>query len=245
MSSPDPRAEALQLLSRFLVSECSLGDTLQRIAEIAIEALPSAQMAGISMLDEAGKVTTGIFTDRAAPEIDSAQYATGRGPCLEAWRSRKPVRIDDMAEAADGVYAEFAAAALAHSVQSTLSLPLAVGDVGVGALNMYAHVAQGFSVEDEAMGADIATAAAVVMVNASAYWVTYELGVNLETALRSRAEIEQAKGMLMAQSPTLDADGAFEHLRAASQRENVKVRDIASRIVNREQPPAPPAADDR
>ena len=232
----DPRAEALRLLSQFLVSECSLRDTLQRISEVALDALPNACMAGITMLDEAGRVTTGVFTDAESPAIDSAQYESGRGPCLDAWRSRLPVRIDDMAEHVGGDYAAFASAALDHGVLSTLSLPLSVGDEGIGALNMYAKEAHAFTDDDEATGTDIAIAAAVVLMNASAYWHTYDLGVNLETAMRSRAQIEQAKGMLMAQSSTLDADGAFAHLRAASQRENVKVRDIAQRIVNRQSP---------
>jgi AmiR/NasT family two-component response regulator len=54
--------------------------------------------------------------------------------------------------------------------------------------------------------------------------------------MKSRAVIEQAKGMLMASSPGLDADGAFSLLRRASQRENVKLREIAQRIVERRPP---------
>jgi AmiR/NasT family two-component response regulator len=53
--------------------------------------------------------------------------------------------------------------------------------------------------------------------------------------MQSRAVIEQAKGILMARSPALTADEAFELLRKASQRENVKLRDIAQRIVDRRQ----------
>lgn len=44
--------------------------------------------------------------------------------------------------------------------------------------------------------------------------------------------IEQAKGILMAQS-NCTADEAFAMLRAASQRSNVKVRDLAQEIVGR------------
>ncbi len=49
--------------------------------------------------------------------------------------------------------------------------------------------------------------------------------------MASRAEIEQVKGILMAQSPGISADDAFDILRRASQRENVKLRDIAKRLV--------------
>ncbi len=43
--------------------------------------------------------------------------------------------------------------------------------------------------------------------------------------------IDQAEGMLMAGSPEMSPDDAFDLLRRASQRENVKLRDLAKRIV--------------
>jgi GAF domain-containing protein len=228
----DPHSHALHALARFFVAESSIGETLLRVSEITTAAMPSAQLAGISMLDENGRPTTAIFTDSDAPEIDAAQYESGRGPCLTAWRQQRVVRIDDMGGAADE-YPEFAKAADAHGVRSTLSLPLVAGSRPVGALNLYARVANGFSAEDEAMGVDLASAASIVLANSSAYWEATQLSEQLSQAMQSRAVIEQAKGMLMAQSPNLDADAAFDLLRRASQRENVKLREIAQRIVDR------------
>ena len=72
-------------------------------------------------------------------------------------------------------------------------------------------------------------------MNASAYWQATQLSEQLGQAMQSRAVIEQAKGILMARSPHLEADEAFDLLRKASQRENVKLRDIAQRIVDRRQ----------
>jgi AmiR/NasT family two-component response regulator len=71
----------------------------------------------------------------------------------------------------------------------------------------------------------------------SAYWTAFDLGVHLNEALKTRAVIEQAKGMIMARSPGLTPDEAFDLLRKASQRENVKLRLIAQRIVERRPPP--------
>ena len=103
----------------------------------------------------------------------------------------------------------------------------------MGAMNLYARVAAGFTVDDESIGTELAAAAAIVLSNASAFWAASELGDQLGQAMRSRAVIEQAKGILMARSPQMTADEAFDVLRKASQRENVKVRDIAQRIVDR------------
>ena len=50
-------------------------------------------------------------------------------------------------------------------------------------------------------------------------------------AMRSRAVIEQAKGILMADE-RIDDEEAFERLVALSQHANVKVRDVARRLVD-------------
>jgi AmiR/NasT family two-component response regulator len=53
----------------------------------------------------------------------------------------------------------------------------------------------------------------------------------LQGAFGRRAEIEQAKGILMARH-SIDADDAFKMLRAHSQRNGDKVADVAAAIVN-------------
>jgi len=51
-----------------------------------------------------------------------------------------------------------------------------------------------------------------------------------EARLKSMPVIEQAKGIIMAQSGWTE-DQAFDALRRASQRENIKLRDLAAKIV--------------
>ncbi len=228
----DAQAQALRALSNFLVAKTSMGDTLLNVSQITVDAIPGAEMAGISLLGEDGRPTTGIFTDEESPEIDASQYESGRGPCLDSWREGRVVRVDDM-QAAAATYPEFAKAAQAHGVLSTLSLPLKAGEERLGALNLFARVGDAFSTDDEALGTDLAAAAAIVLANASAYWAASQLSEQLGQAMQSRAVIEQAKGIVMARSPQVTADEAFDVLRKASQRENVKVRDIAQRIVDR------------
>jgi GAF domain-containing protein len=209
-----------------------MGDTLLEVSRITVDAVPAAEMAGITMLSEHGTPTTAVFTDPLAPEIDAAQYESGAGPCLDAWRQRRVVRIDDTSAGA-GQYPAFSKAAAAHGVESVLSLPLIAGSNGLGALNLYARRSGGFTTDDETLGLELASAAAIVLANASAYWEANQLSEQLNQAMRSRAVIEQAKGILMARSPDLGPDDAFEVLRKASQRENVKLREIAQRIVDR------------
>ena len=52
----------------------------------------------------------------------------------------------------------------------------------------------------------------------------------MEAALRTRDLIGQAKGLLMARSG-VDEDAAFQMLVSASQRMNVKLAEVARRLV--------------
>ena len=229
---PNLSSDALRALSQFLVSDASMGDTLRRVADLTGEALPGAAFVGVSMLDERGLPTTSVFTDEQAPLIDQAQYESGQGPCLDAWHERRSIRLDDLAEV-DDRYASFAGSCLDHGIHSTLSMPLVAADRGVGALNLYSRTAGGFTSDDEEVAADLCSVASAVLANSTAYWGAYDLSQQMSEAMGSRAAIEQAKGMLMAESPGLSADEAFDVLRRASQRENVKLREIAVRLVER------------
>jgi hypothetical protein len=60
----------------------------------------------------------------------------------------------------------------------------------------------------------------------------YSAHARLQARLKSMPVIEQAKGIIMAQCGWPE-DRAFEALRRASQRENMKLRDVAAKIVAR------------
>src|SRR3954469_22444440 len=147
--SSDARAKALSALARFQVAEATVGDTLNRIAEITLEVMPSASVVGMTMLGSDEQPTTAIYTDQDSPEIDEAQYREGRGPCLDAWRLNRVYRLGRVEDYAEE-FPAFATACLAHGVLSTLSLPMVNGDVAIGAMNLYARVADGFDGDDEA-----------------------------------------------------------------------------------------------
>jgi GAF domain-containing protein len=220
-------AHGLSALSRFFIDDGTLGATLLRVAQLACEVSP-ADMAGITMLVD-GKPATGVFTDPEAPEIDVAQYDTGHGPCLDAFRHQQVYRIDSIAD--DGRWPEFARMAAAHGITATLSIPLNARGESLGALNLYSRVAVFDKLVTE--HAEVfARQAAIVLSNAQVYWDARQLGENMRQAMQSRSAIDQAIGILMADGGR-SPDEAFQLLVRASQRENRKLRDIAVEIVER------------
>jgi GAF domain-containing protein len=229
MPDGDEVLRGLHALTQFLVGDTTMSQTLQRIIDLSAEAVPPAAYTGLTMLVD-DKVTTSVFSDPDAPEIDQAQYEAGSGPCLDAFRHSEIYEIP--ATAQDATWPEFSRAALDHGIRSTLSMPLAAGGSALGALNFYSETENGFSESDRQAAKSFATQTAVVLANAQAYWDARTFGENMEQAMRSRATIEQAKGILMAQSK-VSPDDAFEMLRMASQRENRKLRDVAEDLVSR------------
>jgi GAF domain-containing protein len=106
-----------------------------------------------------------------------------------------------------------------------------VDKAALGAMNLYSREERAFGCRDRTDAELFAAQAAIVLANSQAYWDAHQLSTGLAEAMRSRAVIEQAKGVLMG-AEGVDEDEAFGILARASQRENVKLREIAQRIVH-------------
>jgi GAF domain-containing protein len=225
----DPMQDSIAALTRYFVGDATMGETLDRVCRSALEAVEPAKYCGISMTVE-GRIGTYIFSDLDVPEIDRAQYETGHGPCVDCFRSGESVLVSSTAE--PNPYPEFSEIALRHGVRSVLSSPMRTSDETVGALNLYADRANVFGPERIRVAQAFAAQAAFLLVNTKAYWDARTLSEDLTEAMQSRAEIEQAKGIIMT-TMGVGADEAFDILKQQSQHENVKLRDLAAEITHR------------
>lgn len=214
-------------MSKFFVGDVTVQDTLQRVAELSVDAVPGADIAGITLLLE-GRPQTAVFTDEKAPEIDSTQYGTGVGPCLDAVRHNQVYRIDDVDH--DRQWRPFSQAAASHGVRSVLSVPLLAGHQAIGALNLYSRSPAAFSAEDVNLGIAFATQAAILLAASQAHWDGQALADDINATLAAKATVEQAKGILMKGQGCSSAE-ALQILVHAAQRENRKVPDIAAELV--------------
>jgi GAF domain-containing protein len=226
------RGDDVASLFDVLLPDTPLTDILQRVAELAVRTIGNCSFSGITMAKK-GRLETPVYTDARSPRVDAVQYEHQSGPCVDAFRLGEVFTISDTA--VEQRWPEFCRAALAENIRSTLSVPLDVSgtrtDV-LGGLNLYSEVPDGFDETSVAATQSFAHQAAVVVANAQAFWGVRELSDQLQHALESRAVIEQAKGVLMAREG-IDAERAFEVLVRASQRENRKLREIATTIVER------------
>lgn len=206
----------------------SLEESLHRLVATCRDAIPACSDASITMQRDKGPMTAAASSETAY-RIDQWEYASGCGPCIDALRDGREHYLPDVDSA--GPYDGFAAVLAEAGVRSVLGVPLVIAGEVLGALNVYAAQERAFDDETtRAVARHVAAQAATTLHNLRVYDASRTLAQQLEEALESRAVIEQAKGVLMGQRDC-SADDAFEMLRRASQRENVKLREVAQRIV--------------
>jgi GAF domain-containing protein len=125
----------------------------------------------------------------------------------------------------------FARSARAAGVESYLSHPMIVEDEFAGSLNLYSEEPHGFGEFDVSVLRLYVSAACAAIADHRRYAQARDLADNLRNALDSRAVIDQARGMLMTRQG-LTAEQALEVLKHESQHSNVKLRDVAIRLVD-------------
>lgn len=218
-----------------LLSDTRLDTLLHSVCTRVVAAVPGADMAGVTLLDETTRAPrTAACTDQRVFTVDEDQYRSDEGPSLDAIRTRRLVRagLGDMAVR----WPKFAAGAEPVGVQSYLSAPISLSpntsDYGeqIGSLNVYGWTDHGFTDSDEMLVTVFVTAVESAVWNSRRSQDAQSELQGLREAMRTRATIEQAKGIVMA-IRGIAADDAFEVLSLQSQNENVKVATLAQRIV--------------
>jgi hypothetical protein len=112
-------------------------------------------------------------------------------------------------------------------VLSGMSFKLFTADQTAGALNLFGFQPRCWSTEDETIGSVLAAqATAAILAN--------EHGRQLNTALLSRDQIGQAKGIIM-ERYGVDDTRAFDMLRMLSQESNIKLTEVAQKVIDTRQ----------
>ncbi len=196
--------------------------TAEEVVTYAREQL-GADFAGISLIRSGGRLQTVAPTDPIVEAADQLQYELGEGPCHDsAWQGATMVCQD---LAADSRWPLWAPKAVALGIGSALGAELVnkAGDRRLGAVNLYWAEPRIFT-SDEVAFAHLMTRHAALALDAS---LTVE---GLSIALDGRKRIGQAQGILM-ERHGLDEDQAFEVLKRYSQDHNIKLRELAERLV--------------
>ncbi len=231
----DDRTGAAEELFELLTATDTFEAFLQELAVLAAREVGGDLSCGITARSDRRPVTV-ASSDTLAARLDEMQYADGIGPCMHALNTGEVVQIDDMAS--DDRWGAYQSDAYAHGLRSSLSMPIGSNGQIVGALNLYSTRARSFTDEHRRRAARFADRAAGALTVAARIAAQARLSEQLQHALESRAVIDQAIGVIIAQQ-RCSPEQAFSVMRAASQNRNVKLRTIAAGIVNSLQQQAP------
>lgn len=206
---------------RDMAAAPTVDSTLDRAVELCMEALPSCDLAGVSVLDGHG-VRTLAASNELLRRIDDLQFDLAQGPCYDALRNHEVVTSQDLAtDERWPVWGRRMADEV--GVRSSLSLRLFTNRDTLGALNLYARRATAFGSEDILEGQILAAHAAALVASS----IKED---QLTTALEHRTVLGQATGILIERFG-IDADAAFNVMRRISQTHNIKLYELAEDLV--------------
>jgi GAF domain-containing protein len=205
-----------------------LENTLTQVAQFAVRAIPGADGAGLTLLEE-GRSDTIVATAKFVSEIDDIQYGLGQGPCVSAAAEGRTMMTDSLGS--DQRWPDFGSQVAGLGVHSALSLPLITAGRVVGAMNIYAHKRAVFTERAAEIGELFAVPAAVAVQNAQVLSQARRLATQLQATLSNRAVIDRAVGIIMSRSGGT-VEQAMAKLRKSSQEDHQEISALAQRIVD-------------
>jgi GAF domain-containing protein len=232
--SRDPRSadrglvDGLAELSALMLSVPDVEKAIADVTVVVAAMLPGDPVVAVT-IRRGGDVSTVAATDAHTMLVDEIQYDNGLGPCLQALQTGEPVHVPDLAR--ERRWGAYASRVLAHGVGSVYSHPFRGGGQVVGALNLYAARPHGFDSQSRRMIALTSEHIGTLLDAVVRASEQTRLTEQLRQALESRSVIDQALGIVMARQ-RCDRTTAFAVLRTASQHRNVRLAELAARIVS-------------
>lgn len=187
--------------------------------------------AGLTIVVNAIVRETLHVTDRVAGELAELQLTVGEGPCVDSLAGGGPVLAGDL-DAPDCLtrWPAFAPAALTSGARAVFALPLHLGGIRLGVLDLYRTRTGPLAARQLADALSFADTVGMLLLDRTA-------GLPAEAESRFTAdlhqpEVHQATGMVLAQLG-VSADVAFARLRAYAYVEDRRMGDVARDVIDR------------
>ena len=230
MSIDTNHAAVFARLSAQLLTTRDESVTVHTLVETSLTLAPEIEHASLTVAEH-HRARTLAATSSVASRCDALQYELREGPCIEALSDNEWYRSGDIAS--DPRWPRWGPRAAQEGVYSMLAVRLAVGDVAMGALNLYSSQQDGFGDRDTL---DLVF---LYALHASGALAAAKEISGLQTAMQNRHTIGVAQGILM-QRYGITVERAFDILRRYSSTQNVKLRDIAAYVVEHHHLPDQP-----
>ena len=199
------------------------------VASIAVDG------AGVTVMVSPTARDSVHATDPVAAALEEWQLAFGEGPCIDAFLGGGPVLVVDL-ESPEYVtrWPAFTPAALDSGARALFALPLQIGAIRLGVLDLYGLRPVRLTPHEFADALSFADTAGMLLLDTAAGTQpdTADLAWQRDDPTAHHARVHQATGLVLAQLG-VSADTAFARLRAYAYAEGRRLGDVARDVVER------------
>jgi len=226
-------------LADTMVADFDILDFLHMLTDRTVQLL-GASAVGVMLADPRGELRVAAASTEEAGLLELFQLQKDQGPCLECFRTGRPVTAADLSAAAQQ-WPRFAQAAVQAGFVTVEALPMRLRDQVIGALNLFRAEPGSFDQADLRIGQALADVATIGLLHERNVRRRETVAEQLQAALNSRVVIEQAKGKL-AERLGINMDRAFTMLRNHARTTNQHLTDVARDFVTSGSAEFPPPA---
>jgi hypothetical protein len=222
-----PESEHLARVARLVAEH---GPDVAQLCDACVSGLPGVDGAGLAVMTSLPAQQVRYASNNVSARVEELQTVLGEGPCVEAFTRGRPVLATDL----DDPYwlrqwPMFAPAAIGAGARAVFALPLQVGAVCLGVIDLYRPGPGALVGDDLAEALAFADAATELLL--AEQMPGGEVPGSVQ-ALSYRAVIHQATGMVSAQLGLPVAD-AYLRLRAYAYATERGLEDVARDVVDR------------
>lgn len=224
MPTDDLAREAGELLS---IAGASESRSLNQLVGLVSRQVPGCSGATAALWRDGEPVVRAASHPDLA-ELFDLEHRTAPGPWLAALTGSEPVSCLDTLE--EERWPSYTATALSRGVRCSVIMAQRSGPAAI-TLALFGARPRSLDPEQLPLAELLVTFGGVVMGNASVYGDVQRTALQLQDAAEARAIVDQAKGILM-HALGCTAEHALERMRGISQTRNIKVTEVAQRIID-------------
>lgn len=222
-------AQTFVELADTLVDEFDLVEFLHILVDRCVELL-DVSAAGLMLADFRGRLQVMASSSENIRLLELFQLQNDDGPCLECYRTGKPVAHSDLTRA-DDRWPRFAPAATEAGFRTVHALPMRLRAEIIGAFNLFHTDAHQLDSSVTRIGQAMADVATIGLIHERSLRDHEILIDQLQIALNSRIIVEQAKGIL-AERRGIDPGDAFTLLRNYARNHGQRLTELAAAVVD-------------
>jgi transcriptional regulator with GAF, ATPase, and Fis domain len=222
-------ARAFVRLADTLVDEFDVVEFLHSLSADSVEII-GAEAASVMLADTHGGLRLVASSEERMRLLELFEIQSAQGPCLDAFGTGQTVQAT--AAESRSRWPVFAPRASEAGFQAMCAVPMRAHTDTIGALNLFRGTDEPFTDAELEIARAMAQVATIALIQERAIRERSLLAEQLQTALRSRVVIEQAKGML-AEHLSTTVDEAFRLLNRYARDHNRRLTEVARDVVDR------------